>query len=47
MGKTGKAIAQNSNSTISIKLPRYGPLSLKMRDLVMDLQIWVKTEQAL
>ena len=42
-----KAIVQNSNSANSIELPRYGPLRLKMRDLVTDLQIWVETEQVL
>ena len=45
--KWEKAIAQNSNSTNSIELPRCGPLILKMRDLVTDLQIWVKTKQVL
>ena len=37
----------NGNSTNSIELPSCGPLRLKMRDLVTDLQIWVKTEQVL
>ena len=45
--KRGKAIVYNCNSTNSIELPRCGPLSLKMRDLVTDFQIWVKTEQVL
>ena len=45
--KREKAIVQNGNSTDSIELPRCGPLRLKMRDLVTDLQIWVKTEQVL
>ena len=45
--KWEKDIVQNSNSTNSIELPRCGPLRLKMRDLVTDLQIWVKTEQVL
>ena len=45
--KREKVIVQNSNSTHSIELPRCGPLRLKMRDLVTDLQIWVKTEQVL
>ena len=45
--KREKAIVQNSNSTNSIELPRCRPLRLKMRDLVTDLQIWVKTEQVL
>ena len=45
--KREKAIVQNSNSTNSIELPRCGPLRLNMRDLVTDLQIWVKTEQVL
>ena len=45
--KREKAIVQNSNSTNSIELPRCGPLRLKMRDLVTDLQIWVKTAQVL
>ena len=45
--KREKVIVQNSNSTNSIELPRCGPLRLKMRDLVTDSQIWVKTEQVL
>ena len=45
--KQEKAIVQNSNSTNSIELPRCGPLRLKMRVLVTDFQIWVKTEQVL
>ena len=45
--KREKAIVQNGNSTNSIELPHCGPLRLKMRDLVTDLQIWVKTEQVL
>ena len=40
-----KAIVQNSNLTNSIELTHCGPLGWKVRDLVMDLQIWVKTEQ--
>ena len=45
--KRKKAIVQNGNSTNSIELPRCGPFRIKMRDLVTDLQIWVKTEQVL
>ena len=45
--KREKAIVQNGNSTNSIELPRCGPFRLKMRDLVTDLKIWVKTEQVL
>ena len=45
--KRGKDVVQNSNSTSSIELPRCGPLILKMRDLVTDLHICVKTEQVL
>ena len=45
--KQEKVIVQNSNSTNYIELPHCGPLRLKMRDLVLDLQIWVKTEQVL
>ena len=45
--KREKAILQNSNSTHSIELPRCGPLWLKMRDLITDFQIRVKTEQVL
>ena len=45
--KREKVIVQNSNSTNYIELPSCGPLRLKMRDLVTDSQIWVKTEQVL